>query len=382
MVTGGHGVRMQYDYTHDIAGIAGRGLGGSAALAAADPRRRHRSPATTRPTAATGRRIGAVHLAGLPATVQVGMFATSPDHIRICNTWAGGPEATARASPPAPSTMSTSAAQRSAAGGTGPRWAATASRARVAGDRISRDRRRVHRHRLRRHRARRRRQGGSDPGSGVERTLIGAFIGLIVAGRRGHPVHHHRVPARHDPHHLRRQPAPRPGARGQGRWSSAPSCFVAGLVAAAHRAPARRARAAREREHRLPGRHRSPKLRVIVGTAALLAVAAVLALALGDDPASQRRRGDGGHRADRAALHPRGRLRPARRPGGVAAAGDAGRRVRGPADARPRTRRSTAAYTPADGYFPLAPWAGFAVLCGYTACALGLAAYLLRRRDV
>jgi len=41
-----------------------------------------------------------------------------------------------------------------------------------------------------------------------------------------------------------------------------------------------------------------------------------------------------------------------------------------------------ASYAPADGYFPLAPWAGFAVLCGYTACALGLAAHLVRRRDV
>ena len=42
----------------------------------------------------------------------------------------------------------------------------------------------------------------------------------------------------------------------------------------------------------------------------------------------------------------------------------------------------TAAYTPTDGYFPLAPWAGLAVLCAYTLCALGLATYLLRRRDV
>lgn len=41
----------------------------------------------------------------------------------------------------------------------------------------------------------------------------------------------------------------------------------------------------------------------------------------------------------------------------------------------------SAPYTPVDGYFPLAPWAGFAVLCGYTACALGLAVYLVRRRD-
>ena len=33
----------------------------------------------------------------------------------------------------------------------------------------------------------------------------------------------------------------------------------------------------------------------------------------------------------------------------------------------------TASYTPTDGYFPLAPWAGFAVLCGYAALALALA---------
>jgi ABC-type transport system involved in multi-copper enzyme maturation permease subunit len=38
-------------------------------------------------------------------------------------------------------------------------------------------------------------------------------------------------------------------------------------------------------------------------------------------------------------------------------------------------------YTPANGYYPLAPWTGLAVLCGYAAVALGLAAILLRRRD-
>jgi ABC-type transport system involved in multi-copper enzyme maturation permease subunit len=41
-----------------------------------------------------------------------------------------------------------------------------------------------------------------------------------------------------------------------------------------------------------------------------------------------------------------------------------------------------AVYSPVAGYFPLAPWAGFAVLCGWTALALGLAVFLLRRRDV
>ena len=41
----------------------------------------------------------------------------------------------------------------------------------------------------------------------------------------------------------------------------------------------------------------------------------------------------------------------------------------------------TASYTPPT-YFPLSPWAGFGVLCGYAALALGLAFFLLRRRDV
>jgi ABC-type transport system involved in multi-copper enzyme maturation permease subunit len=38
-------------------------------------------------------------------------------------------------------------------------------------------------------------------------------------------------------------------------------------------------------------------------------------------------------------------------------------------------------YTPQNGYYPLSPLAGFAVLCGYGALALALAYYLLRRRD-
>jgi uncharacterized membrane protein len=34
---------------------------------------------------------------------------------------------------------------------------------------------------------------------------------------------------------------------------------------------------------------------------------------------------------------------------------------------------------PQDGYYPLAPWAGFGLLCGYAALALGLATFLPRR---
>jgi ABC-type transport system involved in multi-copper enzyme maturation permease subunit len=41
----------------------------------------------------------------------------------------------------------------------------------------------------------------------------------------------------------------------------------------------------------------------------------------------------------------------------------------------------TSLYTPYDGYYPLAPWAGFAVLAGYAVSALAVAAVRLRRRD-
>ncbi len=38
-------------------------------------------------------------------------------------------------------------------------------------------------------------------------------------------------------------------------------------------------------------------------------------------------------------------------------------------------------YTPYNGYFPLAPWAGLAVLAAYAVASLAVAAVLLRRRD-
>ncbi len=37
--------------------------------------------------------------------------------------------------------------------------------------------------------------------------------------------------------------------------------------------------------------------------------------------------------------------------------------------------------TPSQGCYPLAPWTGFAVLCAWAALVLGLAVFLLRRRD-
>ncbi|GAA2011866.1 hypothetical protein GCM10009839_02640 [Catenulispora yoronensis] len=47
----------------------------------------------------------------------------------------------------------------------------------------------------------------------------------------------------------------------------------------------------------------------------------------------------------------------------------------------PRFAQVDSTYIPPDGYFPLAPWTGLAVLCGYCVVALVAAAFLVRRRD-
>ncbi len=96
LVTGDHGVRMQDNYTQDIAGPAGR-------PSAATPRwlRLTRSGDTITGYESAGgahwTRIGTVTLAGLPATVQAGLFATSPAYTQtvtqgvIGNSGIGGP---------------------------------------------------------------------------------------------------------------------------------------------------------------------------------------------------------------------------------------------------------------------------------------------------
>ena len=47
----------------------------------------------------------------------------------------------------------------------------------------------------------------------------------------------------------------------------------------------------------------------------------------------------------------------------------------------PRSSLVTSAYTPPNGYFPISPWAGLAVLAAYTVVVLAAATWLLRRRD-
>jgi ABC-type transport system involved in multi-copper enzyme maturation permease subunit len=155
--------------------------------------------------------------------------------------------------------------------------------------------------------------------------------------------------------------------------------FVAGLAAAIIAVTAGIRLASDQGSYLLPVSSLT-EVRVIVGTAALLAVAAVLALAIG----TMVRRSAAAVTAvivaivlpyvlAVAAVLPVGatdwllRLTPA-----------AAFAVQ---QSMPQYPQVAALYSATAGYFPLAPWAGFAVLCGYAALALALARFLLRRRD-
>ncbi|SFR28407.1 hypothetical protein SAMN04488564_113255 [Lentzea waywayandensis] len=84
-MTGGHGVRFQHDYVHDVAGSAIQ-----------TPRwlRLTRSGDTiTGSESADGEQwhvVGTAELTGLPETVQVGLFATSPGDLTLRETGLGG----------------------------------------------------------------------------------------------------------------------------------------------------------------------------------------------------------------------------------------------------------------------------------------------------
>jgi ABC-type transport system involved in multi-copper enzyme maturation permease subunit len=92
MVAGGHGVRMQWNYTGDIAGMTGT-------VGPANPRwlRLTRSgDVITGYDSADGTqwtRIGSVTLSGFSPTAQVGLFAASPDYMYVGEGFGGGTNA-------------------------------------------------------------------------------------------------------------------------------------------------------------------------------------------------------------------------------------------------------------------------------------------------
>jgi ABC-type transport system involved in multi-copper enzyme maturation permease subunit len=375
MVTGANGVRMQHNYTGDTAGLPGE-------VSSTTPRwlRLTRSGDTiTGYESADGTKwsvVDTVNLAGQPSTVEAGLFAASPGYTVTTESFGS-------ASGSGGGTLATAFFDHADLQGTKPRGTWT-------GDDIGGQ------------------GGGNSPVTGfqqsgdsftvsgtgdiapvvasrgslsktIENGLVGAFAGLIAIivvattfltseYRRG----------------LIRTTLAASPRRGRVLAAKAvvigSAAFVTGLVTAAIAVPIV------EKLERDKGLYVFPvsaltELRVVAGTGALLAVAAILALAVG----TVLRRSAGAATVvivaivlpyvfAVASVLPSGasqwllRLTPA-----------AGFAI---LQSMPEYPQVAAAYTPADGYFPLGPWGGFAVLCAYAALALVLATFMLRRRDV
>ena len=377
IVTGDHGVRMQYDYTQDIAGPPGR-------PSAAAPRwlRLTRSGDTiTGYESADGThwtRIGTATLAGLPATVQAGLFATSPayslmtsqgivgvsdtggptvatgvfDHVGLSGGWpAGGWRGDEIGGGPGSFYPVEGGGYHQLRGA----FTVTGS-----GD-IAPDT-----------------DGGPSPGSSIQFALVGTFFGLIavvVVGTLFSTAEYRRG--------LIRTTLAASPRRGRVLAAKAivigAAAFVAGLVAAIIAIPLA-TRVSHNNGNYIYPVSALTEVRLVVGTAAVLAVVAVLAMAVG---AALRRSAIAvtvvilvivlpylisvtnllSLSGDQWLL----RLAPV-----------AGFSIQ---QAIPNYPQVSHACSPAGGCYPLAPWAGFAVLCAWAAAALALAVVLLRRRD-
>jgi hypothetical protein len=371
MVTGGNGVRMQDNYTHDTAGSPG-------VVAAASPRwlRLTRTGDTLTGYESTDGdhwiAVGTAHLPGLATTVQTGLFVASPGDVQVQQGLGGGSALH--------HTQTTAVFdQVSLHGQAAGRWNGDAIGGTDGAD--------LERY----HPAGMTQSGGTftvtgsgdiapvnDPGRGTERALIGTFAGLIAMI----VVATLFVTAEYRRGMIRTTLAAGP-RRGQMLAAKAvvigSVAFVTGLLATAVAVPLG------ERVLRANGAQIVPvaaltELRLIAGTAALLAAAAVLALAVG---AITRRSAAAVTAVIVTVVLPYFLAVTSAVPTGAAqwllrltpAAAFAIQQ------SFPPYPQVTGAYTPSNGYFPLAPWAGFAVLCGYTALALGVAILRLRRRD-
>jgi len=374
MVTGGYGARMQYDYTGDVPGLAGP-------VSASSPRwlRLTRSGDTlTGYDSADGThwlKVATVTLAGLPRTVQGGLFATSPqysqtsmgelsvdggpsqatgalDHVSLRGAWQPGAwTGTAIGAADGP-------AAGSPGGFTDVDGVFTVTGTGDIAPSVS---------------------GASGIGVTIAQTLIGVFAGLIavaVVGAMFMTAEYRRGLIR-----VTLAATPR-----RGRVLAAKAVVIAAVTFAVGLASSAIVVTLGQRVLRSRGVYvwavtGLAEVRVIVGTAAVLAVAAVIALSIG----AIVRRGAGAVAAVivvivlpylltvTTPLLPAGptewlaRVTPA-----------AAFAVQQTLIAYPQVSNI---YTPSAGYYPLAPWAGFAVLCAWAAVALALAVWLLHRRD-
>ncbi len=376
MVTGGQGVRMQYDYTHDAAGPPGRPT-------PASPRwlRLTRAGDTvTGYESADGAhwaQVGTATLPGLPATVQAGLFSTSPaftvttaqgllgksgtggptlatavlDHVSLRGAAPGAWTGTQLGAGPGDASPAMPGGYHQAGG----RFTVTGS-----GD-IAPDE-----------------PGGAGPGQTLDHTLVGAFAGLIAVV----VVAAMFVTAEYRRGLIRTTFAASPR---RGRVLAAKAIVIAAVSFAAGLAAAAVAMPLGSHVLRANGNYLYPastltEVRMAAGTGALLAVAAVLALAIG---AALRRSAIAVTAVIAAIVLPfliavTNVLSPGADDWLMRLVPAAGLAIQ---QAIPDYPQVSNACTVAGGCYPLAPWAGFAVLCAWAAAALGLALFLLRRRD-
>lgn len=396
MLTGGHGVRMQHNYVHDQAGRPDSTM---------EPRwlRLTRTGSSiTGAESADGigwTDVGTVELAGLPSTVEAGLFVTSPqyaepvagpigvsgafggpsqatatfDQLGREGRWAGvgftgveiGAPATTNPDPSAdPSAGPTGPGAGRGVGAGGPRTgsAPTADGYTVTGSgdiapAVA---------------------GAAGGGTTVTQTLVGTFAGLIVVVVIGTTM----ITAEYRRGLIRTTLVASPG---RARVLAAKAvvvggvAFVAGLIAAAVVVTAGQPMLRHHGVHVYPATL-ATEVGVVLGTGALLAGAAVLALALG---ALVRRSAAAVTTAIMVIVLPY-LLAVSVLPAGAAqwllrVAPAAAFALQ---QSTPQYDQVDNLYIPASGYFPLSPWLGFGVLCGWIALTFGAATLRLRRRDV
>ena len=378
MVTGGHGVRMQYDFTGDIAGPA--------ASPAGDWLRLVRTGATITGYASSDgvrwTRVAAVTVPGLPAVVQAGLFVTSPQYTQtsmgVASISGSSSQSTAVFSDVTLTGALTGARSQAwdrawdgtnvggpSGGAPGP---ATGYSRDGAGFAItgSGDIAPVT-------------YGPSGIGATLAQTLSGVFVALVILTVIASTF----VTAEYRRGLIRVTLAASPR---RGRVLAA-KALVAGAVAfAAGLAGTLAAVLAGQRVLREHGVYLPPvtaltQARVIAGTAAVIAVCAVLAVAIG----ILLRRGAAAV-ATVIALIVAPYVLTVPIPVLPLAAADWLMRLT-PAAAFAVEQTVTQypqvdeVYAPAYGYFPLAPWAGFAVLCAWALAALAIGYVAFNRRD-
>jgi hypothetical protein len=371
MVTGSHGVRMQHNYVNDTAGLPD-------SVSAASPRwlRLDRAgDAITGYTSTDGTKwtkVGTAQVSGLGPTAQVGLFVASPPAVdgggtagsvstavfgdlRTQEGWTGRNWTGGQVGAESPSFAGYPENSSGSFTGSDARFTVTG-----AGDIAPAVR-------------------DSLPTGGHLRDILtgtfAALIAVIVVGALFITEEY-----RNKMIHLTLAASPRRSrvlvAKAIVLWAVT---FVAGLVGAILATPLGEWLARGNGVYIFPVSS-STELRVALGTAALLATASVLALSVG---AVFRQSAGAVTTVIVAIVLPYILIAIPFMPASVSKA--VAMVTPGAAFAVQQTlvpyEQVASNYTPYYGYYPLAPWAGFAVLAGYAVASLAVAAVLLNRRD-